>query len=396
MRKYIQQLMLLGSLLLACAQLHAQATLSVQGTIQRSTGAAVDDGDYDITFRLYTAPTGGSPVWSETQSGVEIIGGVYSVALGSVNPLNAPFDQTYYLGISVGPGVEHTPRTLLTSAPYALSLLGQDNKFPSTGMVKMESLASGQATTTATSYTVAADDHVIFLDHTANQNITLPAATAANAGRHLVLVNKEAVAKTLTSSNYLNNEGATSTTIPAKSVIELQSDGSVWRQTGGYVTPVAAAKAFVLAAPTDDATYQTTGSSPLAVTEVEDEQNCFANNTFTAPRTGFYRVTLKYSGVLNGGTWSFIGSSPQLPAAPRILIRADGTCAWGAVDRVLADMQQEVGQIVCSVHFSADLYFVAGQTLSFEIVSTSGATHTINTWGYQRASDGSWLTILEQ
>lgn len=113
----------------------AQATLSVQGTVQKSTGAAVDDGDYSLTFKLYTTETGGTPVWSETQSTVNIIGGVYSVTLGTVNPLTAAFDQTYYLGITVGSGAELTPRARLTSSPYALSLIGQSNIFPSTGAI---------------------------------------------------------------------------------------------------------------------------------------------------------------------------------------------------------------------------------------------------------------------
>lgn len=122
----------------------AQATLSVQGTVQKSTGASVDDGDYSLTFKLYTAETGGTPVWSETQDPVNIIGGVYSVTLGTVTPLTAAFDQTYYLGISVGGGTELTPRARLTSSPYALSLIGQDNIFPSTGAV-----GAGTATPTA-------------------------------------------------------------------------------------------------------------------------------------------------------------------------------------------------------------------------------------------------------
>lgn len=113
----------------------AQAYLSVQGTIQKSTGAAVDDGDYTLIFKLYTTETGGTPVWSETQDPVNIIGGVYSVTLGSTNPLTAAFDRPYYLGVSVGSGAELTPRTRLTSSPYALSLIGQDNIFPSTGAV---------------------------------------------------------------------------------------------------------------------------------------------------------------------------------------------------------------------------------------------------------------------
>jgi Chaperone of endosialidase len=113
----------------------AQATLSVQGTVQKSTGTAVDDGDYSLTFKLYTTETGGTAVWSETQDPVNIIGGVYSVTLGTVTPLTAAFDQTYYLGISVGTGTELIPRARLTSSPYALSLIGQGNIFPSTGAV---------------------------------------------------------------------------------------------------------------------------------------------------------------------------------------------------------------------------------------------------------------------
>lgn len=113
----------------------AQAYLSVQGTVQKSTGAAVDDGDYTLIFKLYTTETGGTPVWSETQDPVNIIGGVYSVTLGTSNPLTAAFDQPYYLGVTVGSGAELTPRARLTSSPYALSLIGQDNIFPSTGAV---------------------------------------------------------------------------------------------------------------------------------------------------------------------------------------------------------------------------------------------------------------------
>lgn len=122
----------------------AQANLSVQGTIQKSTGATVDDGEYSLKFKLYTTETGGTPVWEETQSDVQITGGVYSVVLGTVEPLTAAFDQTYYLGVTVGTSAELTPRARLTSSPYALSLVGQSNIFPSSGAVGV-----GTATPTA-------------------------------------------------------------------------------------------------------------------------------------------------------------------------------------------------------------------------------------------------------
>lgn len=122
----------------------SQATLSIQGTLQKSFGAAVDDGEYALKFRIYTTESGGTPIWSETQDNVDIVNGVYGVLLGTVTPLTVAFDQTYYIGVAVGAGAELSPRMRLTSSPYALSLIGQDNKFPSTGAVGV-----GTATPTA-------------------------------------------------------------------------------------------------------------------------------------------------------------------------------------------------------------------------------------------------------
>lgn len=133
--KHIRLLTILGLLLCSYARVHAQANLSIQGTIQRASGANLDDGDYAMTFRLYESATGGTVVWSETQDAVEVLGGVYSTLLGKSNPLTAAFDKTYYLGVSVNNGAEMVPRIQLTASPYSLSLIGQTNIFPSTGPV---------------------------------------------------------------------------------------------------------------------------------------------------------------------------------------------------------------------------------------------------------------------
>lgn len=121
-----------------------QATLSVQGVLTKSDGTAVDDGnEYILTFRLWKSESGTAPVdkvHEETIQNISIVGGVYSVVLG-VNPdpqfhLDAPFNTTYWLGVSVGTSsVELLPRPRLTHAPYALGLVGQNNIFPSTGPV---------------------------------------------------------------------------------------------------------------------------------------------------------------------------------------------------------------------------------------------------------------------
>ena len=43
-------------------------TLSYQGILADTSGAPTRDGSYNFTFRLYTISSGGSSIWSETQS----------------------------------------------------------------------------------------------------------------------------------------------------------------------------------------------------------------------------------------------------------------------------------------------------------------------------------------
>ncbi len=112
-----------STLLVTRMEAQSAARISVQGTLKSSTGAAVSDGDYSMTFRLYTASSGGSALWTETAT-VAVVGGVYSHLLGSVTTLNSShFGNRLFLGVTVA-GAELTPRTELTYSPYALSVAG--------------------------------------------------------------------------------------------------------------------------------------------------------------------------------------------------------------------------------------------------------------------------------
>lgn len=211
----VKQLLFFFALMAAASQLQAQATLSVQGTIQRSFGGAVDDGKYALTFKLYTAETGGTPVWSETQDNIEVIGGVYSALLGEANPLTAGFNEVYYLGIAVDGGAELIPRTRLTSAPYALSLIGQSNTFPSAGSVGVGTV------------TPQAKLHVNNSDGDAVQFITAPNDNNANlrlsTGNHTGYLNVNQYAYQMGSENKSIN------IVPAGSGgrVHLYGNGSV-------------------------------------------------------------------------------------------------------------------------------------------------------------------------
>ncbi len=96
--------------------------ISMQSTLKDISGKALPDGDVGVTFRLYDAQIGGSPLWEESTV-VTVVGGIYSHQLGSVTPLNpGNFGNTLYLGVTVAGGQELAPRTELTAAPYAVSV----------------------------------------------------------------------------------------------------------------------------------------------------------------------------------------------------------------------------------------------------------------------------------
>jgi hypothetical protein len=95
--------------------------LSYQGTMLDQAGQPYSDGVYTLTFRLYAAATGGTELWAEPQS-VTLAKGSFGVQLGAVTALTLPFDQQYWLGVQLGSGSEMTPRVMLASSPYSLSL----------------------------------------------------------------------------------------------------------------------------------------------------------------------------------------------------------------------------------------------------------------------------------
>ncbi len=94
-------------------------TLSYQGILSNAKGEVVPAGIYNITFKLYTADKGGTPIWTEIQS-IAVKDGIFSASLGKIKPLEVPFDKPYWLGITVGDGTEATQRMELTASAYSL------------------------------------------------------------------------------------------------------------------------------------------------------------------------------------------------------------------------------------------------------------------------------------
>jgi hypothetical protein len=134
-------LMLLAGSLAALAEV--PALMSYQARVSDASGTligATTPANRTVTFKFYSASTGGTPVYTEAQT-VTISGGEFSVLLGNGNgvsgfmgpsaPATTPYitlqsvmNGNLYLGITVDDGtaaadVEVTPRQQIVSAAYA-------------------------------------------------------------------------------------------------------------------------------------------------------------------------------------------------------------------------------------------------------------------------------------
>jgi hypothetical protein len=80
-------------------------------------------GTMNLEFGLYSASSGGSPLWEETHNSVQVSGGYYTVILGNSTPFEATLfsDTSRYLQVSVdtGGGFVDLPRQAITSVPFA-------------------------------------------------------------------------------------------------------------------------------------------------------------------------------------------------------------------------------------------------------------------------------------
>ena len=78
-------------------------------------------GSHHITIRLYDAPLEGNMLHTENFIS-DVANGVFSVVIGSEQPIESlvRFDKQYWVGVSVEDAGELSPRTALTSVPYAI------------------------------------------------------------------------------------------------------------------------------------------------------------------------------------------------------------------------------------------------------------------------------------
>jgi hypothetical protein len=97
--------------------------LSYQGSLMDSNGNRLT-GTYEMTFRIYPIPSGGTHLWEEVRSGanaVPVQNGLFNVRLGSLKPIPVEVWEApeLFLGVKIGNDNEMTPREMITGVPYA-------------------------------------------------------------------------------------------------------------------------------------------------------------------------------------------------------------------------------------------------------------------------------------
>ena len=103
-------------------------TMQFQGFLTDAQGTPLS-GAHDITFSLYGSMDGQDSVWTDTYT-LTLEMGAFSVVLGGEeNPLDASVfaGAPLWLGISINNGAELSPRSLISSVPYATRAAIADN-----------------------------------------------------------------------------------------------------------------------------------------------------------------------------------------------------------------------------------------------------------------------------
>src|SRR5206468_813705 len=116
-------------------------TLNFQARLETASGSIVPDGYYNVEFKLYSASSGGSALWTETwydsdgaganpDNRIRVQNGYLTANLGALAafPSTINWDQDLWITLNVGGATqtatpswdgEMNPRLKLTGVPYA-------------------------------------------------------------------------------------------------------------------------------------------------------------------------------------------------------------------------------------------------------------------------------------
>ena len=79
---------------LTSASASAPRSLNIQGKLTYPNGSAITANNYNFTFRIYDAFSGGTKLWEENLT-LNVSKGIYDAVLGNTTAINITFDRNY-------------------------------------------------------------------------------------------------------------------------------------------------------------------------------------------------------------------------------------------------------------------------------------------------------------
>ncbi|HXG00218.1 MAG TPA: hypothetical protein VNL69_05495, partial [Bacteroidota bacterium] len=107
------------------AQAQVPQVLSFQGALIDTMGIARPDGEYRLTFRLYSDSIGGTALWTQERV-VAVRRGLFSTQLGGTPGFSGLFTAPRWLGVQVENEPEIARRILLTATAYTFNAIKAD------------------------------------------------------------------------------------------------------------------------------------------------------------------------------------------------------------------------------------------------------------------------------
>lgn len=105
---------------LPCAWAEVPQIITYQGLLRDGNGDPLN-GAFNLTVNIYTVESGGTAVWTEEHTGVNVEAGVFDIRMGETTAFdgNVDFTQSNWLGLAVNGGPEMTPRIMFATVPTA-------------------------------------------------------------------------------------------------------------------------------------------------------------------------------------------------------------------------------------------------------------------------------------
>lgn len=276
-------------------------TINYQGVLKDPFGNVVPNGNYDLTFTLYDAETGGTNLWSESKN-LNITNGIINTALGSVTaiPQNI-FTSALWLGIKVGSGTEFTPRIPLTSVPYSYYTMNVLN-----GSITAEKIADGSVVKSLNgikdNVNLVAGSNITITP--SGNNLTISAAGGGGGTVTQVNTGSGLTGGPITSTGTISiaNDGITSTMLQNNSVTSSKiADGTIVNSDINNSAAISVSKI------SGDAGIEfiTWGGSGYQVPANSSTVISMGSLILTAPSSGYVYVTLS-------GHTNFFGDNKTL------------------------------------------------------------------------------------